>query len=381
MNSNARNIGFPTKWAGVFALAMLVACISAHPNPAYAAVRVDTTELAQGANSVGGGTATLANSALDMVGVKANDFFTDESLFINFNGGNEIDQAVVAGSANVEMSFSGENEVEDIAIADNANVTINADGHNDFEEVNAYGDSSVTINVTDENDFESIEASDNASITIRGTNCQKRDEINLGEDETYAYLTTMKGDLTIDHVTVNLKCEEAVVGSDEGNVLVDTSKIGKDDDNEYAFIVAGGTMLVRESVIDITGTIFSKGQMTINHSDMKAEKPDAEFHDLSPYRVYSRTGIELIDEENGEVEEGEAFDNKVWYVDTDDNDGEDVDLEADGEPAYYRCKTDDSARTMPKTGDGTNPFWPMTAGIASVATAAYAARRREEQES
>ena len=65
---------------------------------------------------------------------------------------------------------------------------------------------------------------------------------------------------------------------------------------------------------------------------------------------------------------------------TDDNDGEEVDLKADGEPAYYRCASDKPAlRAMPQTNDDTNPFWPLAAGIASAMTAAYAARRREEQ--
>ena len=160
---------------------------------------------------------------------------------------------------------------------------------------------------------------------------------------------------------------------------IDTSKIAKDDDNEYAYITAGGTMLVRESVIDIEGTIRSDGQMTIEHSDVKATEPDDAYHDNSPYRVYSKTGIELIDEENGEVEEGELDDEKVWYVDTDDNDGKNVDLEADGDPAYYRCKSGVSAAPMPKTSDGFGLFWLAAAGAISAAAAVYATRRREER--
>ena len=117
-------------------------------------------------------------------------------------------------------------------------------------------------------------------------------------------------------------------------------------------------------MFDIAGTVHSSGDMTIDHSDVKVVKPDVEDEDLSPYRVWSEAGIELINEKNGEVKDGKLGDKDVRYVDTDD--GEDVDLKADGEPAYYRCKgdngtdsddgaaSDDSQKrtTLPATSDG-----------------------------
>ena len=378
MHSPEKVLGFPMRRAAIVALSAIMACCLSFPSLAFAAVRVDETELAQGDNAVGGGTASLADSVLNMVGVTVGELFTDEDLSINFNGENEIGEVNVAGSAEVEMSFSGENEVDEVHSFGESDVTINANGHNEFEEIEATEQSSITINVTGENDFEEIVGRDDASITVRGTDCQKKDTINLGEDEQDTQLTTERGTLVIDHVTVNLQGEEAIVGSEKGDVRIDTSKVAKDDDNEYAYMFAGGTMLVRESVIDITDTICSDGQMTIEHSDVKAEKPDAEYGDDSPYRVYSKTGIELIDEENGEVEEGELNGDKVWYVDTDDNDGEDVDLEADGDPEYYRCKSSVSATPIPKTGDGFSLFWLAAAGAVGAAAAVYATRRREE---
>ena len=361
------------------ALAAIMACSLSLPSLAFAAVRVDETELAQGENAVGGGTASLTDSVLDMVGVTAGELYTDEDLSINFNGDNEIGTVNIEGSAEVDMNFTGENEVEEVHSSGESDVTINADGHNEFEEIQATEQSNVTINVTGENDFEEIVGRDDANITIRGTDCQKKDAINLGEDERDTEITTERGTLVIDHVTVNLQGEDATVGSEKGNVRIDTSKVAKDDDNEYACIIAGGTMLLRESVIDITGTICSDGQMTIEHSDVKASKPDIKYGDDSPYRVYSKTGIELIDEENGEVEEGELHGEKVWYVDTDDNDGEDVDLEADGDPEYYRCKDSVSAAPIPKTGDEFSLFWLAAAGAVSAAAAVYATRRHEER--
>lgn len=369
--------GLPARRAGVFALAAVLACSLSFPQLAFAVVRVDETELAQGVNAVGGGTATLVDSTLEMSGVKAVELYTDEDLAVNFNGGNEINQVSALESADVELSFAGENEVEDVIAAQNANVTINANGCNEFEEVSAFNDSHVTINVAGENDFENIEAVDNASITVRGTTCQRRDIVNLGEDETGSCLAAFAGDLTIDHVTVNLRSETAMVGSDRGNVTVDTSKIAKDDGNEYAYITAGGTMKVRESVIDIAGTVHSSGKMTIEHSDVKAAKPDAKYHDDSPYRVFSETGIELVREKNGEVKEGEYLGERVFFVDT--GDGEDVDLEADGKPAYYKC-SDDAVKALPRAGDGSSPLWPMAAAVASAATAGFAARRRDADE-
>ena len=377
---HAKTTFTPAKRACTLALAVVTACSLSFPSLAFASVIVDETELAQGENAIGGGTATLSDTSLDMNGVTADTLYTDESLTMNFNGGNEVGNVEVADSAAVSMNFCGSNEVEEVHAHNNANVTINANGNNEFEEIEAFEQADVTINVTGQNDFEEIVGYDDASITIRGTSCQRKDIVNLGAGENDTQLFTTNGNLTIDHVTVNLEGEIAVVGSENGNVNIDTSKIAQGDDNEYADVTAGGTMQIRESVVDITGTVHSDDQMTIDHSDVKVEEPNSKYGDKSPYRVYSKTGIDLINEKNGEVEKGELDGKKVWYVDTDDNDGEEVDLKADGEPAYYRCASDKPAlRAMPQTNDGTNPFWPLAAGIASAMTAAYAARRREEQ--
>lgn len=370
----------PARRAGGFALAAVMACSLSFPQLAFATVRVDETELAQGVNAVGGGTATLADSTLDMADVTAYALYTDEGLSVNFNGGNDIEVVDIEGSAEVDLNFSGENEVEDVFAIGESDVTINANGHNEFEEIMAGEQANVTINVTGENDIEEIEAHDDANVTVRGTDCQKKDVVNLGEDELDTAIEAERGSVTIDHVTVNVEGEEARIGSEKGDVRIDTSKIAKGDDSGYVKIDAGGTMEVRESVVDIAGTVHSKGKMTIEHSDVKVEEPDAKYEDESPYRVYSETGIELIDEENGEVEEGELDGTAVFYVDTEDNDGKDVDLEADGDPAYYACNGDESEQltAVPRTGDRTNPLVPMAAAVASAATAAFAAKRREE---
>ena len=358
-------------------LAALVVASLCVPSLALAVVRVDQTELAQGENAVGGGTAKLVDTALEMSNVTAIDLYTDQDLIVDFKGGNDIENVNVAGSANVELGFSGKNEVEEVHASENSNVTINANGLNDFEEVTAQDQSNLTINVTGENEFEEIVGTDDANITIRGTDCQKKDEIELGDDEEDTGISTERGSLTIDHVTIEIEAKEAVIGSDEGDVVIDTSKIEGDDDNKYTLVKAGGKMDIVESVIEITGTVYSKGKMTIRHSDVEVEAPDSEYADGYPYRVMSATGIELIDEENGEVKEADTEDGKVYYVDTDD--GEDVDLEADGDPAYYKCKG--KGKSIPGTGDSSNPIQSAGAAFTGGAIAiglALALRRRED---
>jgi LPXTG-motif cell wall-anchored protein len=251
----------------------------------------------------------------------------------------------------------------------------------DFEEVAAYDDAQVTVNVTGENDFESIVGMDRASVTVRGTDCQMRDVINLGEDKEQCGLIASEGDMTIDHVTVNVEGEYALVGSFDGNVTIDTSKIGQGDGNEYTFVGAEGTMLIRESVIDITGGVYSAGQMTIDHSDLKVAEPDAKYKDdkLDQYRVWSETGITILREKNGKVKEGVVDGAPAFYVDTDDNDGQSVDLKADGVPAYYRCASAKPARAaLPKTGDGALLSLPLAAGLVSAGSVALAARKRKD---
>ena len=293
------------------------------------------------------------------------------------NGGNDINYVDVADSAEVEMSFTGENEVSEILARDEADVTVNADGHNEFEEVIAAGNADVTINVTGENNFEEITGYGNANITITGTDCQKTDVVNLGDGEKDASISTDKGTLEIDHVTVNLQGTDSYIGSDNGNVRIDTSKVALDDGGQIADIHAGGKMEVRESVIEVAGTVSSIGEMTIDHSDVKVDEPDGKFGPVIPYRVYSETGINLINEENGDVVEGEINGKKVYYVDT--GDGNKVDLRADGEPGYYKCKgAAAAASAMPKTADPVSPFALAFVALASAAAAAFAARRCRE---
>lgn len=357
------------------ALAATVALTSLlfSPAQAFAVVRVDQTELAQGENAVGGGRATLNDSALDMEDVTAGELYTDEDLSVHFNGGNDIEDVTCAGSAEVELSFTGDNEVEEVHATESSDVTVNADGHNEFEELSAHDDANLTIKVTGENDFEEIVAHDNANITIRGTDCQRRDTVNLGEDEDDTEVSCEKGSLTIDHVTMNVLGKTAIVGSTGGDVRIDTSKIASEDDNENLEIVAGGTLDLIESVIDITGTMHSTGQMTIRHSDVDAIAPD-DSYDAGPYRIWSEAGIALIDEKNGKVRKGALGDKTVYYVDTDD--GKDVHLEADGEPAYYRCHDDENTRLaqtggLPKTGDpseGAPMVLLLAGGLVALAT-------------
>ncbi|MBR3181489.1 MAG: LPXTG cell wall anchor domain-containing protein [Eggerthellaceae bacterium] len=354
----------------VLALAIVTAISLAFPSVALAKVTVDNNELAQGENSVGGGTATLTETALNMANVTASSMSVDEDLTVSFDGGNDIGVFDIEGSANVEVNFTGDNGVEDIHAHDSSNVTINANGHNDFEEVEGFENANLTVNVTGENDFETIEGHDNANITVRGTECQKRDTLNIGDDESDSGLSAENGNVVIDHVTVNMESKTAVVGSQSGNVTIDTSKIASEEDNKFTEIIAGGTMKVIESVIEIVGTMHSDGKMTIEHSDVEADAPDEEY-DASPYRVYSKTGIELVREKNGEVKEGELNGEKVWYVDT--GDGKDVDLEADGLPGYYACKDKGVG-----TGDNTNPWGLAFLALASATTAGYAAKRRKD---
>ena len=357
--------------------AALIACGVMIPSAAFAEVAVDGQPLGQGENAVGGGTATLSETVLDMVNVVAGTLNTDQNLVINFNGGNEIDDVLVSDSAVVEMNFTGENDVDDITVGGKADLTINADGHNDFDEVMAAGDSNLTINVAGENEFEEIEGKDNANITVRGVTCQKRDIIELGDDEDDTLIMTENGNLVLDHVTIDTEARFALIGTIGGEMLIDTSKIAKGDKNETVLIMVERALTIRESVIDIVGTITVEGKMIIDHSDVKVINSDTRDPD-SPYPcVFSLTGIELLNEKNGEVKEGKSYQRKAWYVDT--GDSPDVDLKADGEPAYYRCKSDESddagTKAMPQTGDETNvPMLMVT--LISALTVALAARRR-----
>ena len=77
------------------AIGALIACGLMVPATAFAEVSVDGQALNQGENAVGGGTATLSETVLDMVNVVAETMNIDQSLTVNFNGGNEIDRKSV----------------------------------------------------------------------------------------------------------------------------------------------------------------------------------------------------------------------------------------------------------------------------------------------
>lgn len=342
-------------WALCFAVALAGSLTV--PALAFASVTIDDVELTQGENAVGGGTATWADQVIDVVNVTA--------------------EAMIVNSEDVSINFDGENQVEHVIATGDANVTVAVNEHNEFDSIEAYRDANVTVNVTGENDIEAIEGYENANITVRGTDCQKKDILNIKDDDyNDNAISAEDGNVTIDHVTVNMNGEVGRVYSDTGNVVIDTSKIASGDDNTYTQIVAGGTMLIKESVVDIVGLVYSVGKMTIDHSDVKAKLAIDEFW---PYRVSSRVPIELIKEKNGEVKEGESpYGDKLYYVYTGDDD--EVDLKADGKPAYYKCKGDDDdteTKGMPKTGDANTPLWPMPLALASITVAGLAVRRRE----
>lgn len=386
---------FSPRRAGALALSAVLACNLVFPSIALAVVRVDESELAQGTNEVGGGTATLSGSSLEMTGVNGATFYTNEDLDILFADGNEFDEAVVE-DATVSMSFTGENGAEDIYALGDANVTVNADGHNEFEEINAYDRSSVTVKVTGEHDFESMVASDDASIAVRGTSCQRKDIINLGDGESLTYIASERGDVTLDHVTVNVKADEAMIGSNEGGALtVDTSKVACDDDG-YVLLFGGETSRIRESVIDIAGTIFGYGKLVIDHSDVKVVEPGPEHHEIFDHRIIGKDGIELVNQKNGTVLAGSSGDEDLFFVDTDGNQGRSVDLKADGEPAYYKCKGENeekqeeveksaaapavslAAKALPRTGDAGAPVAIVLAAAILAGIAGFASRKREQ---
>ena len=403
--------------AATIALAVITACTLAFPSSALALVSVDDVALSKGENKVGGGKITLTSTALDVSNVTANALVMDESLNVNFKGGNDIEVFSIEGSAKTDVKFDGENEVEDTFVGGNAKATINLDEHAELEEIRAYGNADVTVKVTGENEIENISAKDNASLTIKGTACQKKDVLEIDDEKTHAGIFAKGGDVTIDHVTIEIESEVATIGSEQGNLKIDTSKIEADDETKNTDIIAGGTMEITESVVEIKGTIASKDTMTIKHSDIEADPPADEYNDM-PYRVFSETGIELIDEKNGVVEQGMVFETPVWYVTTEDvddegdegedeegeegdeeddeegvsgtlslrsgaNAGQRVNLKADGKPAYYNeCEKDYSnlVKAMPRTADDANPLPFACLALASVAAVAFAARRLHEED-
>ena len=364
--------------------AVVVAAALAFPGTAYAQVLVDGTELLDGANAVGGGTATYGSGSLGMENVTATNVSTDESLDVSFNGGNDINDFQVTGDANVTVDFSGDNSVEDIEAYDNSNLTVNLNSHDDCEDIEAYNNSSLTVNVTGETGCEAIKGYDDASVTVQGTTCPRADVITVGEGEASERIGTERGDLVIKDATVVMDSKEAKVSSTEGNVSVYCSKISGGDDNERTDIYAGGDLFVGGSVIDVEGTMSSDGEMTIRRSDVDVTKPDG---DSNPYRVWSKTGINLIEELNGEVRDGKIGDTPVKYLKTDDDDaGDKVHLVSAIKPCYYtKCESDggpdggdsNRAKKLPITGDANESALPAMVLGCGVALVALDIRRRQ----
>lgn len=279
---------------------------------AYGIVSIDDTDLVEGENSVGGGTATYGDSLLDMIDVTADKLTCDEDLTINFNGSNDIEHTQVTGDANVTLNFNGDNEVEDIEAYDNSDLTVNVNEHNDFEDIEAYDSSKLTVKVNGEAEVEAIKGYDDASVTVTGTNCPRKDVLELGEGE-------------------------------------DSERIGTE-----------------------------RGALTIRRSDVDMTKPEGED---SPYRIWSKTGIELIEEKNGEVKEGTLNGVKVHFVDT--GDGEDVHLKSALTPCYYRSCDDNKelpktgGKVLAKTGDASgivSALALLAAGMTSVAAGFFSKR-------
>lgn len=369
-----------------FVVALVTASL-AFTSVAIAEVRVDETTLQEGENAVGGGTATLWDSILDMLGVTANTLSTDEDLTVNFNGGNDIDTFKITDDANVVANYEGENEVEDIEAYDQSSVTVNMNEHNEFEDIEGNDQASITANVSGNVACEAIKGYDDATVTVRGTTGPCKDVLEVGEGKSSERIGTERGDLTVEDVSVVLRSEQGAVSSTSGNVTIKHTKISGGEGNERTDLRAGGTMLVEDSAVDITGTASADGELTIQNSEVDVRKAEGD----DGYRVWSRTGINLVDEKNGEVEEGEVDGKRVWYVDT--GDGEEVHLDAS---SPLRCDSDSSnsndsddvsderdttpaehgRAVLPATGDASGAFFAMLALVGGVALSLAGVRRR-----
>ena len=330
--------------------ATTLAIALAFPGTAFAQTRVDDTDLIEGANAVGGGTATYGGGSLTMENVVADNVWTDESLTMDFNGGNDIDKVQVTGDAEVTTNFSGNNEVEDIEAYNNAKLTVNMNDHNEFEDIEGYDNANVTVNVTGKTECESIKGYDNATVTVQGTTCPKKDVIEVGEDESSEGIRTKDGDLAVKDVTVVMHSTNAQVASAGGDVDITCTKIESGDGNERVDVRAGDDLFVGGSVIDIKGSVSAGDDLTIRRSNVDVKKAEG---DESPYRVWAEGDVELIEEENGEVREGTIDGKKVSYVDTDD--GDDVHLTSALTPCYYKCDGNSNghflAKRLPTTGE------------------------------
>lgn len=336
-------------------IAVLVSVVLAFPGMAYAQVSVDGVELVEGTNAIGGGTITYADGVMGVESVTAETVSTDESLSVSFIGQNEIDTFQVTGDASVAVGFSGENSVEDIEAYDTSNVVVNMDSNNEFQDLEANDSSSLTVRVTGEVSCEAIKGYDDASVTVEGTTSPTGDKIVVGEGEDSERMGTECGDLVVRDVSVVMEAEEAAVASEEGNVYVYNSSIEGGYSNERTDIYAGGELYVDESVVNVTGTMRSSGELTLRASDVDVHAPKG---DDSPWRIWSETAINLIEEVSGQVKDGMLGEKRVKYLQTDGyKAGEKVSLLSIGKPRFYVQQTMHNLRRddkLPATADASD---------------------------
>ena len=386
MRATTNNGRFSVRRAVALVLATVVAC-NLFPSFAQAMVRVDDVELNQGVNEVGGGTATLTDSNLEMEGVTAAEFYTDEDLTIDYAGGNAIDETTVAGDAEVEMNFSGENDVTNVAVTDDAQLTINANEHNTFDEVLATDNSNLNLNVDGTATIGSVDASGAANVAVRGA--QQGATIDLGAGRDISFLDTESGNLSVENVRVNLNAKEAILGSALGGaVTIDSSSLVAGEDNGFVFLGTCGTMLIKDSSMEFGGMVYSTGQMTIDNSNMRITKPTAFGTDSWPHRVSSRTGIDLRNELNGIVLSGMQEGKPIFFLDTNENFGRVVELWAGARPADPTPAADETpaqsapiahvaSKALPRTADPSVALLPLLAAGVLLVIGAFLAGRLE----
>ena len=387
MRATTNNGRFSVRRAVALVLATVVACNLFFPSFAQAMVRVDDVELNQGVNEVGGGTATLTDSNLEMEGVTAAEFYTDEDLTIDYAGGNAIDETTVAGDAEVEMNFSGENDVTNVAVTDDAQLTINANEHNTFDEVLATDNSNLNLNVDGTATIGSVDASGAANVAVRGA--QRGATIDLGAGRDISFLDTESGNLSVENVRVNLNAKEAILGSAlGGTVTIDSSSLVAGEDNGFVFLGTCGTMLIKDSSMEFGGMVYSTGQMTIDNSNMRITKPTAFGTDSWPHRVSSRTGIDLRNELNGIVLSGMQEGKPIFFLDTNENFGRVVELWAGARPADPTPAADETpaqsapiahvaSKALPRTADPSVALLPLLAAGVLLVIGAFLAGRLE----
>lgn len=387
MRATTNNGRFSVRRAVALVLATVVACNLFFPSFAQAMVRVDDVELNQGVNEVGGGTATLTDSNLEMEGVTAAEFYTDEDLTIDYAGGNAIDETTVAGDAEVEMNFSGENDVTNVAVTDDASLTINANEHNTFDEVLATDNSNLNLNVDGTAKIGSVDASGAANVAVRGA--QQGATIDLGAGRDISFLDTESGNLSVENVRVNLNAKEAILGSAlGGTVTIDSSSLVAGEDNGFVFLGTCGTMLIKDSSMEFGGMVYSTGQMTIDNSNMRTTKPTAFGTDSWPHRVSSRTGIDLRNELNGIVLSGMQEGKPIFFLDTNENFGRVVELWAGARPADPTPAADETpaqsapiahvaSKALPRTADPSVALLPLLAAGVLLVIGAFLAGRLE----